>query len=187
MVLCMLLVAAMLVATTTADTAEMKKGGLLGNSYASQVRQINDTTLRITTRKKVEGDLDEVNKPGTTMYNALVGVQNGASARAAIEAKNLGYDVFLPSDGTAHVNPKKEAVTIDQLAPYCFSVLRPGDPVEGIFPTTTILSQELNSLAGLIQPVVIHPAILRRRSITHFVMLSAVSKNRTNKGQYAKK
>jgi hypothetical protein len=77
----MLVVAAMLVASTTADAAKMKKGGLVGNSYASQAQQINDTTLRITTRKMVSGDLDEVNKPGTTMYNALVAVQNGASAR----------------------------------------------------------------------------------------------------------
>jgi hypothetical protein len=28
------------------------------------------------------------------MHDALVAVENGANARAAIEAKNLGYDVF---------------------------------------------------------------------------------------------
>lgn len=89
-----LLVAAMLVAALTGCAAKMNKGGLVGNSYNSQMRQIDDTTLRITTRKKVPGDLDEVNKPGTTAYKALIGVQNGATARAAMEAKNLGYDVF---------------------------------------------------------------------------------------------
>lgn len=81
-------------AVQAADTAKAKKGGLIGNSYGSQMEQLDASTLRITTRKKVAGDLEEVNKPGTTMYNALVAVQNGASARAAIEAKALGYDVF---------------------------------------------------------------------------------------------
>lgn len=110
-VLSMLLVAAMLVAATAGCAAKMKKDHLVDNSYASQVRQINDTTLRITTRKKVSGDLDEVNKPGTTMYNALVAVQNGASARAAIEAKNLGYDVFqvLGSRNLTQVQEKRNA------------------------------------------------------------------------------
>jgi len=110
-VLSMLLVATMLVAATTGCAAKMKKDHLVGNSYASQVRQINDTTLRITTRKKVSGDLDEVNKPGTTMYNALVAVQNGASARAAMEAKNLGYDVFqvLGSRNLTQVQEKRNA------------------------------------------------------------------------------
>ena len=110
-VLSMLLVSAMLVAATTGCAAKGKKGSLIGDSYASQVRQINDTTLRITTRKKVSGDLDEVNKPGTTMYNALVTVQNGASARAAMEAKNLGYDVLqvLGSRNLTQVQEKRNA------------------------------------------------------------------------------
>jgi hypothetical protein len=109
-VLSMLLVAAML-AAATAHAAEMKKGGLVGTSYASQVQQINDTTFRITTRKMVSGDLDEVNKPGTTMHNALVAVQNGAGARAAMEAKNLGYDVLqvLGSRNLTQIQEKRNA------------------------------------------------------------------------------
>jgi hypothetical protein len=107
----MLLVAAMFVAATTACTTDTKKGGLVGNSYASQVQRINDTTLRITTRKTVTGDLEEVNKPGTTVYNALVAVQNGASARAAMEAKNLGYEVLqvLGSRNLTQVQEKRNA------------------------------------------------------------------------------
>ena len=107
----MLLVAVMLVAAAAAEAAEMKKGGLVGNSYGSQVKQINDDTLRITTRKKVSGDIEVVNKPGTTMYNALVAVQNGASGRAAIEAKNLGYDVLqvLGSRNLTQVQEKRNA------------------------------------------------------------------------------
>jgi len=110
-VLSMLLAAVMLVATAIGCASSMKKGGLVGNSYASEMRKINDTTLRITTRKKVSGDLNEVNKPGTTMYNALVAVKNGASARAAIEAKNLGYDVFqvLGSRNLTQVIEKRNA------------------------------------------------------------------------------
>jgi hypothetical protein len=101
----------MAMAGVAADAADKKSGGLVGNTYASQMRQIDDTTLRITTRKKVKGDLDEVNKPGTTMYNALIGVQNGASARPAIEAKYLGYDVFqvLGSRNLTQVQEKRNA------------------------------------------------------------------------------
>jgi hypothetical protein len=110
-ILSMLLVAAMLIAATAACTTDTKKGGLVPNSYASQVQKINDTTLRITTRKTVSGDLEEVNKPGTTMYKALLTVQNGASARAAMEAKNLGYDVIqvLGSRNLTEVREKRNA------------------------------------------------------------------------------
>lgn len=77
-----------------ADKVKAKKGGLIGNTYASQMDQIDDSTLRITTRKKVSGDLEEVNKPGTTTYNALKAISDGGSVRAALEAKNLGFKVF---------------------------------------------------------------------------------------------
>jgi hypothetical protein len=102
--------AAMLMATI-AGCAAKNHGGVVGNSYASQMRQIDDTTLRITSRNKVSGDLEEVNKPGTTMYNALVTVQNSASVRAAVEAKNLGYDVFqvLGSRDLTQVQEKRSA------------------------------------------------------------------------------
>ncbi|MGC3980871.1 MAG: hypothetical protein QM808_06420 [Steroidobacteraceae bacterium] len=85
---------AFLLALPATHAASKKTGGLIGNSYASQFDRIDADTLRITTRKKVTGDINEVNKPGTTMYNALLAVQAGASVRAALEAKNLGYQVF---------------------------------------------------------------------------------------------
>jgi hypothetical protein len=109
-VLNMLLLAAML-AAATACTTDTKKSGLVPNSFASQVQKINNDTLRITTRKTVSGDLEEVNKPGTTMYNALVAVGNGASARAAMEAKNLGYEVvqILGSRNLTEVKEKRSA------------------------------------------------------------------------------
>jgi hypothetical protein len=111
MVLGISLVTALLVSVTTGVAVEMKKGGLLGNSYASEVRQTDDTKLRITTRKKVTGDLEEASKPGTTMYKALLGVTNGASARAAIEAKYLGYEVIqvLGSRNLTQVQEKRNA------------------------------------------------------------------------------
>lgn len=70
-------------------------GGMVGNSYASQLVQLDPTTLQITTRKRVTGDLDEVTKPGTTTYKALAQVIASAKLRAALESKNLGYRYFL--------------------------------------------------------------------------------------------
>lgn len=92
--LSVVMVAVLSMAAINAEAADKKKGGVVGNNYASQMDQIDDTTLRITTRKKVTGDLEEVNKPGTTVNKALTAVSNGGSVRAAIEAKALGYSVF---------------------------------------------------------------------------------------------
>jgi hypothetical protein len=71
-----------------------KKGGSLGNSYASQMIAVNDTTLRVTTRKRVSGSLEEINKPGSTVYKALQAVADAASLRSAVETKYLGYGAF---------------------------------------------------------------------------------------------
>lgn len=70
-----------------------KQGGLMGNSYSSQMKKVGKDKLRITTRKKVRGDLEEASTPGTTVYDALAAIQQAAVLRAAVEAKNLGYDV----------------------------------------------------------------------------------------------
>jgi len=70
------------------------EGGLVGNSYASQMIRVDDDKLRITTRKKVRGDLEEASRPGTSVYKALEAIQQAATLRAALEAKNLGYDVI---------------------------------------------------------------------------------------------
>ena len=69
------------------------KKGALKNSYASQMARVDDSTMRITTRKRISGSLEEVNRPGTTMFNALKAVTDAATVRAAVEAKALGYDV----------------------------------------------------------------------------------------------
>ena len=72
----------------------VKTGGIIGNGFSSSMARVDDATMRITTRKRISGDLEEVNKPGTTMYNSLIAVQNAATVRAAVEAKALGYKVL---------------------------------------------------------------------------------------------
>jgi hypothetical protein len=84
---------ACLLTASPAFAADDDEGGLLGNSYASQMRKLGDDKLRITTRKRVRGSLEEATKPGTSVYEALASIQQAASLRACIEAKNLGYDV----------------------------------------------------------------------------------------------
>lgn len=71
-----------------------KKGGSIGNSYPSQMVPVSDTSLRITTRKRVSGSMEEINKPGTSVYKALQAVADAATLRAAVEAKYLGYGAF---------------------------------------------------------------------------------------------
>lgn len=71
-----------------------KKGGSIGNSYSSQMVVVNDKSLRITTRKRVSGSMEEINKPGTSVYKALQAVADAANLRAAVETKYLGYGAF---------------------------------------------------------------------------------------------
>jgi hypothetical protein len=98
-----------------ANQKKAQKGGLIGNSYASQMDQVDDTTLRITTRKKVTGDLAEVNTPGTTTYNALQVVSTGSSVRAALEAKNLGYKVFqVVGVRSLSQNPERQTSNVSE-------------------------------------------------------------------------
>jgi hypothetical protein len=89
-----LLMGVLAMAAQNSHAADAKKGGLVGNSYASQMEQISDSLLRITARKKVAGAVSEINTPGTSTYQALQAVQIGAVVRAAIEARNQGYKVF---------------------------------------------------------------------------------------------
>jgi hypothetical protein len=87
--------AALLVSASAASAYEkVKTGGSIGNSYTSTMARVDDQTMRITTRQRISGDLEEVNKPGTTMYQALDRVQKAAALRAALEAQALGYKVL---------------------------------------------------------------------------------------------
>lgn len=79
---------------TPAAYGKPKKGGSIGNTYSSQMVAVNDRSLRITTRKRVSGSMEEINKPGTSVYKALQAVADAAALRAAVETKYLGYGAF---------------------------------------------------------------------------------------------
>lgn len=67
------------------------------NSYGSEVALVGETGLRVTTRSKVQGTLDEINTPGTSTYKAFQNVINAAMYRAAVEANALGYKALKVS------------------------------------------------------------------------------------------
>lgn len=77
-----------------AGYGRVRDGGVVGDQYSSTMSRVDDATMRVTTRKRVSGDLGEVNKPGTPMFNSLMAVQQAAAVRAAVEAKALGYKVL---------------------------------------------------------------------------------------------
>ncbi|MFT3907046.1 MAG: hypothetical protein QM718_12125 [Steroidobacteraceae bacterium] len=83
----------LILGASTAALAKKDDGGVVGNSYASQMVMVDDATMRVTTRKRITGDLSEVNTPGTTMAKALQSVIDAAALRAAVEAKAKGYNV----------------------------------------------------------------------------------------------
>jgi hypothetical protein len=84
---------------------------LLKNSYASQAVRIDDTTLRITARQRIAADLNEVLKPGTTMYDALQEVGNTAAIRAALETwqRNVRYFEVLGYRSTTQKIERRNA------------------------------------------------------------------------------
>lgn len=60
-----------------------------------------------------------------------VTVNNCVSATVR-DAFHLGYDVVVPADGTAHVNPDKQADALEKLKPYCISILPPLAPIQSL-------------------------------------------------------
>ena len=98
-------VAVAMVPGHAADKA--KKGGVVGNSYGSQFDQLGNDRIRITTRKKVQGTLDEINTPDTSTFKAFQSVTNAALLRAAIEAKALGY-ASMKVSGTRNLSQTTE-------------------------------------------------------------------------------
>ncbi|HTP39166.1 MAG TPA: hypothetical protein VMI92_06285 [Steroidobacteraceae bacterium] len=84
----------MLAANAAIAKDKTKDGGVIGNSYGSQMVVVNDNTIRITTRKRISGDLNEVNTPGTTMAKALQQVSDAALVRAGVEGRAMGYHVL---------------------------------------------------------------------------------------------
>lgn len=87
-----LLTAILILAAGSVQAADKHdKGGLLGNSYGSQMEQLKDNIIRITSRQKVTGTLDEISTPGMPTYNSFARISDATVVRAALEAKNLGF------------------------------------------------------------------------------------------------
>ena len=84
------------------------KGGLLGNSYSSEMQTINQSSFLLTTRKNVTGDLNEINIHGTKVFNAFEQVKAATLLRAAIEARNLGYSYFSVSGSRNLTNVREK-------------------------------------------------------------------------------
>jgi hypothetical protein len=102
----------LLLATAVLAYDKVRTGGVLGNNYSSTVVRIDDETMRVTTRKLLNGSLAEVNRPGTPQYNSLVAVQNAAAVRAAVEARALGYNVLAILASRDLTSPQELAVEI---------------------------------------------------------------------------
>lgn len=83
-------------------------GGVLGNSYNSEIQPINSSSFQVTARKNVTGDVAEINIPGTTVANAFEQVKAVSLLRAAIEARHLGYKYFSVSGTRSATNVKEK-------------------------------------------------------------------------------
>ncbi len=83
-------------------------GGVLGNSYSSEMQPINASSFQITVRKNVTGDIAEINIPGTTVANAFEQVKAVSLLRAAIESHHLGYKYFSVSGTRSQTNIKEK-------------------------------------------------------------------------------
>lgn len=64
------------------------------NTWGSEMRILEGDKIRISTRIRVAGDMDEINEPGTTIFKAFQNVQQAALLRAALESNLLGFDLF---------------------------------------------------------------------------------------------
>jgi len=102
----------LMAATAVSAHEKVRTGGVVGNNYSSTMLRIDDSTMRVTTRKQLNGSLAEVNQPGTAMYRMLVAVQNAAAVRAAVEARALGYRVLEVMASRDLTSPQELTVEI---------------------------------------------------------------------------
>lgn len=79
----------------------------VANSWESEARRIDEDTIRVSTRKRVAGDLEEINKPGTSVNNAFGNIQQATLLRVALESKNLGFDLFQIT-GTRNLTTQRD-------------------------------------------------------------------------------
>ena len=106
----LLLIVMLVVTSMTACVTKPDKnqGGVLGNSYASEMQPINQTSFQVTVRKNVTGDAAEINIPGTTVANAFEQVKAVSLLRAAMEARYLGFKYFSVSGTRSATNIKEK-------------------------------------------------------------------------------
>jgi len=101
-----LVVTSVLLPAQAADKTK-KYTGVEKNSYGSEFTLLSDTSMRVTTRKKVQGTLEEINTVGTTTYKAFQNVVNAAVYRAALEGDALGFKALKVS-GTRNLSQTSE-------------------------------------------------------------------------------
>jgi hypothetical protein len=108
----LLLVGLLSIAAAASAYEKVRSGGTLGNNYSSTMLRVDDSTMRVTTRKQLDGNPAEINRPGTPLYNSLVAVQNAAAVRAAVEARALGYKVLAVLASRDLTSPQELTVEI---------------------------------------------------------------------------
>ena len=101
------LVATVVLLPAQAADKTKKYTGVEKNSYGSEFSLLSESSIRVTTRKKVQGTLDEINTPGTTTYKAFQNVVNAAVYRAALEGNALGFKALKVS-GTRNLSQTTE-------------------------------------------------------------------------------
>ena len=101
---------ALIVFTYPAQSAEKIKP-VIDNNWGSKMVMIDKDTMRVTTKKRISGDLDEINEPGTSMYQTFQRIQAASLLRTALESKNLGYGYFVVS-GVRNVTSERERTRV---------------------------------------------------------------------------
>jgi len=77
------------------------------NSWGSEAKILDADTLRISTRKRIAGDLEEINRPGTSAYETFQRLQQVTLLRAAMECHHLGFDLFTIT-GSRDITTQRE-------------------------------------------------------------------------------
>lgn len=66
----------------------------LDNNWESTMHTLSKNRIRITSRKHVAGDIEEINTPGKSTNKAFQSIQQATLLRAALECKHFGFDYF---------------------------------------------------------------------------------------------
>lgn len=97
-------------AAAAADSRQEIKTAIT-NNWNSEMRQTGVDTFRVITRLRVSGDLEEIDKPGTSIYKAFQRLPEAAVLRAAIEGKAQGYS-HLEVTGSRNLTTQRERTRV---------------------------------------------------------------------------